>query len=230
VIGIHALDLWVELATVLASNMKLATFCVLLLVSSGLWAEEVLDKVPVLKSDAMTRVDGRFYENRIDVAYETAALFDIAGNANSYVFLPQIMSVRWHLDEVGNEGWRRGNTEWIFSGYYAPVLDGPEDHFSGALFGPRYNFVQEGWDFIPYIESRVGVGFTNSGTVTGAQGQDFMFTFTVGGGVRYLVTDRFEISVGALYQHYSNGGLSEPVRPNNGLDSIGPVLGFNWTF
>jgi hypothetical protein len=201
-----------------------------LLAPLSLLAGDEQIKFPTLKAEAGPRPDERFYENRMDIAYESAVLFDVAGNANSYVFSPQIISLRWQLDDVGNEGWRRGNTEWIFSGFYSPVFEGPEDHFSGAMFGPRYNFVQEGWDLIPYAESRVGFGFTNSGTVTGAQGQDFMFTFAVGLGVRYLVNERLDISLGALYQHYSNGGLSEPGRPNNGLDAIGPVLGLNWKF
>lgn len=178
--------------------------------------------------DVAPRPDEHFYENRFDVGFETAALFDFAGNANSYTVLPQILSARWQLDEVGNTGWLRGNTEFVFSGYYSAIVDGPEDHFAGALFGPRYNFVQKGWKFIPYIESKVGFGFTNTSGVVGAQGQDFCFTFTVGSGVRYIISDRFEVSLGAIYQHYSNGGLSEPGRLNNGLDTLGPVLGFNW--
>lgn len=210
--------------------MKKAVLSALFFLPFCLQAGDIKAPAPELKADAVTRVDERFYENRMDVAYETAVMFDIAGNANSYVFSPQILSLRWQLDDVGNEGWRRGNTEWVFSGYYSPVFEGPEDHFSGAIFGPRYNFVQEGWDFVPYVESRVGIGFTNSGTVTGAQGQDFMFTFAVGLGVRYLINDRLEVSLGALYQHYSNAGLSEPERKNSGLDAIGPVLGLNWKF
>ncbi|MDZ4788324.1 MAG: acyloxyacyl hydrolase [Blastochloris sp.] len=178
--------------------------------------------------DASQRLNESFHENRIDVSYETAALFNVGGNANSYVILPQTTSIRWQLDDVGNEGWRRGNTEWVFSGYYSPVVEGPEDHFTGAMFGPRYNFVQEGWKFVPYIESKVGFGFTTASGVQGAQGQDFCFSFSVGSGVRYLVSDRLEISLGAIYQHYSNAGLSEPARLNNGLDAIGPVLGFSW--
>jgi len=211
--------------------MKSTTFCALLFAPLCLLANEAKIAAPLLKASAVTtRVDERFYENRMDVAYESAVMFDIAGNANSNVHSPQILSLRWQLDDVGNEGWRRGNTEWVFSGYYSPVFEGPEDYFSGAIFGPRYNFVQDGWDFVPYVESRVGVGFTNSGTVVGAQGQDFMFTFAVGLGVRYLINDRLEVSLGALYQHYSNAGLSEPARQNNGLDALGPVLGLNWKF
>ncbi len=143
---------------------------------------------------------------------------------------PQILSLHWQLDNVGNNGWLRGNTEWIVGGYFTPVLEGAENRFSGMLFGPRYNFVQPNWKFVPYIESRVGFAFTDSGTVSGAQGQDFCFTFVTATGVRYLIDDNWSISLAAMYQHISNGGLSEPQRPNNGLDSIGPQLGVLYKF
>ncbi len=170
-----------------------------------------------------------FRADRVSVSYETAAFFDV-GNKNNYFILPQIATVGWQLDEVGNSGWFRGNTEFLFSAFFHPVLNGPENRFVGAAFGPRYNFVQLGSRWIPYIESRVGFCFTDSGTVAGAQGQDFCFTFLVGTGVRYLINDHWQISAGALYQHTSNAGLSEPARENNGLDAIGPKLGVHYAF
>jgi hypothetical protein len=170
-----------------------------------------------------------FRENKVEASVETGAMFDI-GNDNGYTILPQIASIRWQLDEVGNEGWRRGNTEFIFSGYYHPIVDGPENRFVGAAFGPRYNFIQEGWKLVPYIESRVGFAFTDSTDVPGAQGQDFCFTFLVGTGARYLINERFSVALGALYQHISNGGLSEPGRKNNGLDAVGPTASLHVSF
>ncbi|MFQ3670575.1 MAG: acyloxyacyl hydrolase [Verrucomicrobiia bacterium] len=170
-----------------------------------------------------------FRADRLTVSYETSALFDI-GNRNDYFIVPQIATVGWQLDDIGNSGWLRGNTEFLFSGFFNPVLHGPESRFVGAAFGPRYNFVQPGSRWIPYIESRVGFCFTNSGTVRDAQGQDFCFTFFVGTGVRYLIDDHWQLSVGALYQHISNGGLSEPARKNSGLDILGPKLGLHYAF
>ncbi|GAB4242914.1 MAG: hypothetical protein OHK005_07000 [Candidatus Methylacidiphilales bacterium] len=170
-----------------------------------------------------------FRENRVSLSYETAAFFDV-GNKNNYLIAPQIATVGWQLDPVGNTGWFRGNTEFLFSAFFNPVLNGPENRFVGAAFGPRYHFVQPGSRWIPYIESRVGFCFTDSGTVPGAQGQDFCFTFLVGAGVRYLIDEHWQISGGALYQHISNGGLSEPARENNGLDAIGPNLGLHYAF
>lgn len=170
-----------------------------------------------------------FRSDRVSLSYETAAFFDV-GNRNDYTVAPQILTVGWQLDDIGNTGWLRGNTEFLFSGFFNPVMQGPENRFVGAAFGPRYNFIQPGARWLPYVEARVGFCFTDSGTVRGAQGQDFCFTFLVGTGVRYLINDQWHLSAGALYQHISNAGLSEPTRENNGLDLIGPKLGIHFAF
>ena len=117
-----------------------------------------------------------FGEDVVTLSAETAGLFSIA-NSNDYRYLPQLITVGWQLDEIGNDGWTRGNTEFLFSGMYAPVIHGPNPWFTGGLFGPRYNFIQEGWPVIPYLESRVGFMFTNATGATDSQGQDFCFSF-----------------------------------------------------
>ncbi|MEM6821937.1 MAG: acyloxyacyl hydrolase [Verrucomicrobiota bacterium] len=184
------------------------------------------------KMDPKPRQTGSFYENRVEIGVESAQLFDISSKDPQYLVLPQFLAIHWQLDDIGNEGWLRGNTEFIFSGYFTPVVDGVESRYVGGLFGPRYNFVQPGWDWVPYIESRVGFGFTDSraNQRDKGQGQDFVFTFTVGIGAKYIINDQFNFSIGALYQHSSNGGLSEPSRENIGLDTIGPVFSLNYGF
>jgi opacity protein-like surface antigen len=60
-------------------------------------------------------------------------------------------------------------------------------------------------------------------------GQDFNFTFIVGAGAKYNITDDFFARVGAEYQHISNAGLSDPI-PNNAIDAFGPKLSFGYSF
>jgi hypothetical protein len=170
-----------------------------------------------------------FGEDVVSLSVETAGLFSI-NNSNNYRYLPQLITVGWQLDEIGNEGWNRGNTEFLFSGMYAPVIHGPNPWFTGGLFGPRYNFIQEGWPVVPYLESRVGFVFTDATGAPNSQGQDFCFSFTIGTGVRIPVMQQLSVNLGILYQHISNGGLSEPDHDNVGLDSIGPTLSVTWAF
>ncbi len=174
---------------------------------------------------------GYFHENRMDWSIENAQLFKI-NSGPDYHLSPVMLTHRWQLDDVGNDGWLRGNTEWATSAYVAPVIAGPESYFAGALFGPRYNFVQEGWNIVPYLDAKVGFLFTDSRglAVKGSQGQDFAFTFTVGSGFRYIYDESWSFSIGVLYQHISNAGLSEPSVTNNGIDSIGPNISLNFSF
>ena len=203
----------------------LATFWSLM---TTCWSGTEVTKGPSSQtsSDSSSKLFG---EDVVSLSAETAGLFSI-GNSNNYRYLPQLITVGWQLDEIGNEGWNRGNTEFLFSGMYAPVIHGPNPWFTGGLFGPRYNFIQEGWPVVPYLESRVGFMFTDATGAPESQGQDFCFTFEIGVGVRIPVTEQLSVNFAAIYQHISNGGLSEPEHENVGLDSIGPSLSVTWAF
>jgi len=197
----------------------------------SLQADEV--GAPTYKLDVVPRTNGSFYENRVEIGFETGQLFDVGFRGGErFQIAPQIVTVRWQLNDVANEGWRRGNTEFVFSGFFTPIISGVEDRYVGALWGPRYNFVQEGWNIVPYIGSRVGIGFTDSreDQEGRGQGQDFVFTFTVEVGAKYIIDDRSNVSLGLMYQHFSNAGLSEPERENIGLDVLGPVFSYNYSF
>ena len=180
-------------------------------------------------SDTETVQNTLFGENRVTLTAETAGLFSI-NNPNDYIYLPQLITIGWQLDEIGNEGWNRGNTEFLFSGMFAPTLQGPNPWFAGGLFGPRYNFIQPDWPVVPYLESRVGFMFTHATGAPDSQGQDFCFSFTIGAGVRIPVMDQLSVNLGVMFQHISNAGLSEPQNQNVGLDSIGPTLSVSWAF
>ncbi|NBS50131.1 MAG: hypothetical protein EBS97_05930 [Verrucomicrobia bacterium] len=212
------------LALFLATFWSLMTSC-----WSGVAVKESNGTSSPQVSDADSIQNSLFGEDVVSLSAETAGLFSI-NNSNNYRYLPQLITVGWQLDEIGNEGWNRGNTEFLFSGMYAPVIHGPNPWFTGGLFGPRYNFIQEGWPVVPYLESRVGFMFTNATGAPNSQGQDFCFSFTVGAGVRIPVMQQLSVNLGVLYQHISNGGLSEPEHQNVGLDSIGPTLSVTWAF
>jgi len=123
----------------------------------------------------------------------------------------------------------RGYSEFFFRGDYDQIVRGPETHYEGLIVGPRYNFVQPNWKIIPYVEGGVGFLFADANPAAGGLGQDFNFTFTVGAGAKYNITDDFFLRLGVEYQHVSNAGLSDPV-PNNAIDGLGPKLSFGYAF
>lgn len=147
-----------------------------------------------------------------------------------YTLVPINLTVSYKLDDVSLNDWRRGYTEFFGTGYHTFVTSGPESRISGFNFGPRYNFVQDGWKFVPYIESNVGLAYSDSTPYNRGLGQDFCFEFGVGAGVKYLLTDSIYIRLGCDYIHYSNAGLSEPNNKNNPIDGIGFKTGIGANF
>ena len=109
-----------------------------------------------------------------------------------------------------------------------PIFRGPENFYYGISVGFRYNFVQPGSRLQPYVSGGVGLGWIDShADVFGAQGQDFTFNILSAMGVSYLVNDHVKVSVGALYEHLSNGGQTSP---NPSLNLFGPQIGVTYAF
>ena len=49
-----------------------------------------------------------------------------------------------------------------------------------------------------------------------------------GAGVRYNFSPRYSAQLGATYYHVSNAYLSEPKWDDNGINVVGPIIGFYW--
>jgi hypothetical protein len=63
--------------------------------------------------------------------------------------------------------------------------------------------------------------------VPGGQGQDFTLNWFAHLGVQQVLTDRMSLRAGAMFQHMSNGGATDP---NPGIDAIGFTLGISRRF
>jgi opacity protein-like surface antigen len=152
----------------------------------------------------------------------------------AYTVVPILFTASLKLDDVGLDnylgGFLRGYSEFFFRGDYEQIVHGPENHYEGIMVGPRYNFVQQGWPVIPYIEGGVGLGFADSNPEQGGLGEDFNFSFEAGAGVKYNINDDFFVRLGVEYQHVSNAGLSEPANPNHPIDELGPKISFGYSF
>jgi hypothetical protein len=72
-----------------------------------------------------------------------------------------------------------------------------------------------------------GFGVTNSHASEGGLGQDFTLNWFIRGGVEYMIARNRSVSAGILYQHMSNGGMSEP---NPGINALGFTLGYAWSY
>ena len=152
----------------------------------------------------------------------------------AYTIVPIDLTASLKLDDVSLDnfagGFLRGYSEFFFRGQYQQIVRGPENHYAGAMFGPRYNFVQPGWKIIPFVEGGVGFGFADSNPAQGGLGQDFNFSFEVAAGFKYQINCDWFLRLSATYQHMSNAGLSEPQFPNHPIDSLGPILSVGYAF
>ena len=172
--------------------------------------------------------------------YNTKFIFDFMEGESwgrpdvfpDYTLIPLTLSLRWHLDDLGGPWFLRGNTDVTFSGSYTVIPQGPESYYASFMTGARYNFVQPNWRIAPYLEGRVGCGFTDARGPEGklyAQGEDFTFTFWMGGGLRYNFDPRYSVSAGIAYMHISNLYLSNDAY-NYGINVFGPTIGMNIAF
>jgi lipid A 3-O-deacylase len=169
-----------------------------------------------------------FNPARIEFALETGYLFGAINPPTHYqigaVFLTE--RIRWGV--LRSDNWLRGYHQFYITAIAEPIFQGIENHYFGFNVGFRYNFVQPGSRFIPYISGGVGAGAIDSHPeIPGGQGQDFTFNILSAAGVSYIVNDQWKVDVGALYQHLSNGGQTDP---NPSLNLFGPQLGITYSF
>jgi opacity protein-like surface antigen len=165
---------------------------------------------------------------RFELAIESGYLFGAINPPQDYqvgaVFLTG--RIRWGV--IRSDSWLRGYNQVYFSGMAEPIFKGIENHYFGFNLGMRYNFVQPRSRFVPYISGGVGAGGIDSHPeIPGGQGQDFTFNILSAAGISLIVSDHWKIDVGALYQHLSNGGQTDP---NPSLNLFGPQVGVNYSF
>ncbi|MDQ6861705.1 MAG: acyloxyacyl hydrolase [Verrucomicrobiota bacterium] len=176
------------------------------------------------------RIDGptELVAPSFEMAAETSYLWGSIANPNSYEIGALFITGRWRWGVNDRPGFWRGYHQVYFLGMAEPILRGPETHYFGVSAGMRYNFVQPGSRITPYVSGGVGLGFIDAHeTVFGAQGQDFTFNILSAIGVSYRVNDHLSVTAGALYQHLSNGGQTDP---NPSLNLFGPQFGVTYNF
>jgi lipid A 3-O-deacylase len=175
-------------------------------------------------------VSGNEFEPpHFEFASETAYLLSILGNPNNYEIGAQFFTarLRWGVNRDDDSIFRGYNQVYLL-GMIEPIFRGPENHYFGISTGFRHVFVRPGWRLQPYASGGVGLGFIDStDAFRQGQGQDFTFNILTAVGVDYLVNQHWKVNVGALYQHLSNGGQTDP---NPSLNLLGPQIGATFSF
>jgi len=168
-----------------------------------------------------------FNPQRFEFAIESGFLFGAINPPTSYEIGAEFLTarIRWG---VVHDTWLRGYNQFYVSAMAEPIFRGIENHYFGFNLGMRYNFVRPGSRFVPYFSGGVGAGWIDSHPdIPGGPGQDFTFNILSAAGISYSVNDHWKINVGALYQHLSNGGQTDP---NPSLNLFGPQVGVTCSF
>jgi len=105
------------------------------------------------------------------------------------------------------------------------VFNGTGTYVAGATAWLRYNFVPARSRLLPYAQA--GAGFVFTDIDRNLLGQDFNFNLGLGVGFRYLISERWSLSLEYRYQHISNANLA---HRNVGINAHGPVLGLSFFF
>ncbi len=111
-----------------------------------------------------------YYKNKLEFSLETGWLpnnipfvFDFLVDSKytswplHYTLVPNIASLRWHIDIWG---WKflRGNTDFTFSDSYTAIPRGAETRYFAFDYGIRRNFIPRNWRVVPYFDARGGSG------------------------------------------------------------------------
>lgn len=164
----------------------------------------------------------------LEIASESTYLWGSLANPNSYEVAGEFLTARLRWGKIDRDTWLRGYNQVYLLAMFEPILRGPENFYYGISAGFRYNFVRPGCRLVPYVSGGVGLGWIDShADVYGAQGQDFTFNILSAIGVSYQMSDHLKLSAGALYQHLSNGGQTDP---NPSLNLFGPQAGITYSF
>jgi len=170
----------------------------------------------------------QFNPQRFEFALESAYLLGAINAPTSYEIGAEFATVRIRWGVLDRDTWLRGYNQFYLSAMGEPIFRGIENYYLGFNLGFRYNFVRRGSRFIPYISGGVGGGWIDShANIPGGQGQDFTFNILSAAGISCIVNDHWKLDVGALYQHLSNGGQTDP---NPSLNLFGPQVGVTYSF
>lgn len=113
------------------------------------------------------------------------------------------------------------------------IEHGPEHHYVGFMGSPSLEWWDRTGKWSLYGGAGGGFGVLDSKGVKngygtkGAQGQDFTLNWFMRGGIEHITSKNTHLFLGILYQHMSNG---EMTQPNPGIDALGFTMGYGWKY
>ena len=138
--------------------------------------------------------------------------------------------ISWRTPYIMKKDFSNGS-KVVFRNQFSLIANwverGPEDYYFGLSGAPSFEWWSADDKWSVYFAVGGGFGVTNSADVVGGQGQDFTYNWFIKSGVRYQIDQDIGIYGGALFQHFSNRGATDP---NPGIDGLGFTIGVSLSF
>lgn len=124
----------------------------------------------------------------------------------------------------GADHWYGGNWELRGELFGGRQFNSVQSSVIGIAPHLRYNFMT-GTRWIPFIDIGAGVSWTDISAPD--LGGSFQFNLQTGLGLNWFVKDDWAVSLECRYLHLSSSAIS---MPNNGVNTLGGIIGLNWFF
>lgn len=153
--------------------------------------------------------------------------FGVEGGRDPINYFSNSLRIGLNLTGIIGDSWYRGCFQFVGELFAAEIYNtvgggsiviGPN-----ALF--RYNFIQEGWPVVPYLQ--LGPGLVYTDTDNNAIGSAFGFQLNAGVGLRFMINEKWAISGEFDWHHMSNAGFA---KSNWGSNEAGAQLGISYFF
>lgn len=178
-------------------------------------------------SDVLPATVKPWDEHYIDL--EAGYLWKVGGSTQlNYGMMPVMLT--WRSPEVLGLDFANGSKLFIrnrISLLGQWIEAGPENHYFGLMGAPSIEWWNAAGTWSVYAGIGGGAGWIDSQGVVGGQGQDFTLNWFANAGIAHAINATTQVRVGAMFQHLSNGGATDP---NPGVNSLGVTVGLSWGF
>ncbi|HPA18862.1 MAG TPA: acyloxyacyl hydrolase [Verrucomicrobiae bacterium] len=155
--------------------------------------------------------------------------FGVEGGRETLDYFSNSFRLGLNLTGIIGDSWYRGCFQFVGEIFVAEIFKSGGDGGGSIVVGPnalfRYNFVQENWPVVPYIQ--LGPGLVYTDTKNNAIGSAFGFQLNIGVGLRFMINDKWAVSGEFDWHHMSNAGFAEH---NAGSNEAGGQLGISYFF
>ncbi|MDQ5986574.1 MAG: hypothetical protein CSYNP_02304 [Syntrophus sp. SKADARSKE-3] len=124
----------------------------------------------------------------------------------------------------GANRWYGGNWELRGELFGAVQVEPNTSWVIGIAPHIRYHFIT-GARWVPFIDVGAGISWTDISVPD--LGGSFQFNLQAGAGLNWFVKDDLAVSIECRYLHLSSSAIS---MPNNGVNTLGGLVGLNWFY